>query len=92
MAAIQYLINAVAETLSILLLIYIVLSVLISFQIINPRQRFVSMVHDGLRRLFEPVLSKIRRILPDTGQLDLSPILLFILIRFVQYLLLSILF
>lgn len=92
MVAIQYLINAIAETLSILLLIYIVISVLISFQIINPRQQFVSAIHDGLRRLFEPVLSKIRRILPDTGQLDLSPILLFILIRFVQYLLLSILF
>lgn len=71
--------------LSFLLLVWIILSWLINFQVLNTSNRFVYAVNDTLNRLFEPMLRRIRRFMPDLGQIDLSPILLFLLIEFVQY-------
>lgn len=61
-----------------ILIIYIVLSLLMSFGVINAYNRFVNIVFDGLQRLIEPVLGPIRRFLPRTGALDFSPIVVFI--------------
>jgi YggT family protein len=64
------------------LLIYIILSLLINFNVINGYNQFVSIVYGTLFKIFEPMLIPIRNILPDMGGLDLSPILLFIIIQF----------
>lgn len=71
--------------LSFLLLVWIILSWLINFQILNTSNRFVYAVNDTLTRLFEPMLRRIRKVMPDLGAIDLSPILLFLLISFAQY-------
>ncbi|MYG52743.1 MAG: YggT family protein [Rhodospirillaceae bacterium] len=70
-----------------LLIAYIVLSLLLSFGVINAYNRFVNVVFDGLQRLIEPVLGPIRRFLPRTGALDFSPIVLFIGIWLIERLL-----
>ena len=79
--------NAILEVISLLLdvafmvvLVHVILSWLISFNVLNLRQPMVATVWDGLCRLLEPVYQPIRRILPNTGALDLSPLVAFILI------------
>jgi YggT family protein len=68
-----------------MLLVWIILSLLITFNIINPYQPFVKMVSDVLYRLTEPVLRFVRRFVPTIGGVDLSPIAVFIAIRFIEY-------
>lgn len=60
------------------MLIHIIMSWLINFQVLNLRQPLVAQVWDGLTRLLEPLYRPIRRYLPNTGGLDLAPLVLFI--------------
>ena len=65
----------------------IVFSWLFQFGVVNTRNRAVATIGDVLYRLTEPVLAPIRRILPNFGGLDLSPIVVFLGIFLVrQYL------
>ncbi len=66
------------------LIIMIVLSWLISFNVINTRNQFVASVLQVVSALTEPLLKPIRRYVPNFGGLDMSPIILFIAIYFVQ--------
>jgi len=59
----------------------IVLSLLISFNVINRYSDFVRTVTDALRRLTEPMYRPIRRILPDFGPLDFSPMVVLVLLQ-----------
>ena len=79
--------NAILQTFSLLLdvafmvvLVHVILSWLINFNVLNLRQPMVASVWDGLCRLLEPVYQPIRRILPNTGALDLSPLVAFLII------------
>ena len=70
-------------------LIMIIMSWLISFNVINTRNQFVNSVWRVLNQITEPILAPIRRIIPPVGGLDLSPLVVFILIFFLQNLLSS---
>ncbi|MCC5971872.1 MAG: YggT family protein [Pararhodobacter sp.] len=59
-----------------IVIIHVVLSWLINFQVLNLRQPLVAQIWDGLNRLLEPVYSRIRAFLPSMGGLDLSPLIL----------------
>ncbi len=67
-----------------ILLVMVVMSWLVQFNIINTRNRVVYMVMDVLYRLTNPVLKPIRRILPDMGGLDISPVVLMLILYFLQ--------
>jgi YggT family protein len=67
-------------------LIMIIMSWLISFNVINTRNQFVAAVWRVLNQITEPILKPIRRIIPPVGGLDLSPIVVFIVIFFLQQL------
>ena len=67
-----------------LLIASAVLSWLIAFNVINTRNQFVSTVWDALYRVTEPVLRPIRERLPNLGGLDISPIILLLIIYFIQ--------
>lgn len=85
--ALIYLVSAVANLIFWALLIYVVLSLLIQFNVVNYRSNnFVRLVVDGLERFVEPLLKPIRRILPNMGGLDLSPVVLLIAVRFAEIL------
>ena len=62
----------------------IIVSWLIAFNVVNTRNQFVATVWQILTAVTEPVLRPIRRILPRLNGIDLSPIVLFLLIFFVQ--------
>ena len=59
-----------------------ILSWLVGFNIINIRNRLVYIIVDSLQRITEPLLLPIRRLLPNLGGLDLSPIVLILLLIF----------
>src|ERR1044071_9465539 len=61
-----------------------VFSWLYAFNVVNPRNQFVGTVGNMLFRLTEPVLRPIRRLMPDLGGIDISPILLLLLLFFVR--------
>ncbi|MBR9843810.1 MAG: YggT family protein [Rhodobacteraceae bacterium] len=63
-----------------IMLIHIIMSWLISFQVLNLGQQFVAQIWFGLNRLLEPIYTPIRNILPDTRPLDLAPLVAFIII------------
>ena len=57
---------------------------LIAFNVVNPYNGVVRTIGTGLTRLTEPVLRPIRRTLPDLGGIDLSPIVLLLLMFFIE--------
>ena len=60
------------------------MSWLIGFNIVNINTKIVYIIADFLNRLTEPFLSPIRRILPNLGGIDLSPVVLILLLIFVK--------
>jgi YggT family protein len=84
---------ALLQTISLILnliwwvfLIMIIMSWLISFNVINTRNQFVASVWRIINQITDPILRPIRRIIPPMGGLDLSPIVVFIIIFFLQQL------
>jgi len=67
-----------------LLILSAVFSWLYAFNVINSRNQFVGMIGDFLFRVTEPALRPIRRFLPDLGGIDISPIILLLIIFFLQ--------
>ncbi len=70
-----------------MILIQVVMSWLVVFNVINTQNRFVFMVGDFLHKITEPALGPIRRLMPNLGGIDLSPVVLILLLVFVQNLL-----
>ncbi len=62
----------------------VVLSWLVSFRVVNTANRFVYLVGDFLYRATEPALKPIRRVLPNLGGIDVSPVVLIIGLWFVR--------
>jgi YggT family protein len=65
-------------------IISVLLSWLIAFNVINRHNQVVYMIADSLQRLTEPALRPIRNVLPDLGALDLSPIVLILGLAFLR--------
>jgi YggT family protein len=57
---------------------HVIMSWLINFQVLNLRQPLVAQIWDGLNRLLEPLYSRVRRIVPQMGGLDLAPLIVLI--------------
>lgn len=67
-----------------LLIAAAVLSWLIAFNVVNTRNQFVATVGEFLYRITEPALRPIRSIMPNLGGIDISPVILILLIIFLQ--------
>lgn len=65
---------------------HFIMSWLISFQVLNIRQPFVYQVWSGLNRLLDPIYAPIRRILPNMGGIDLSPLVALLGIEIIRIL------
>ena len=61
-----------------------ILSWLVAFNVVNTRNRAVYLIGDFLYRITEPALRPIRRVIPNLGGIDISPVILILLIMFVQ--------
>ena len=84
MIAIFYLALQILKLYSYVVIANIVVSWLIAFNILNTQNRFVYSILEFSYRLTDPILNKIRRFLPNLGSLDISPIILLLLIWFIE--------
>ena len=73
------------------LIINVIFSWLVAFNVLNTQNRFVSIVLEFTYKLTAPPLNYIRRFLPNLGSIDVSPIVLILLIYFVRDLIRNIL-
>ncbi len=70
--------------LRLIIIIHFVMSILVSFNVINTYNDFVRGLIEALDRLTAPIYRPIRRIMPDLGPIDFSPMVVLILITIVQ--------
>ena len=89
MNSLLYLIIQIINLFQFVLIIYIILSWLVNFNIINTSNRFVYSILDALYRLCEPSLNFVRRYLPTFGAIDLSPIIVYLALWFAKSLLIE---
>ena len=80
-----YVIYQVLQIYKYAVIIYVILSMLISFNVINYNNRLISILMDSLFKLTEPLLKIIRKFLPNIGAIDSSPVILIILIEATQF-------
>jgi YggT family protein len=71
---VSYLINIIV----IVVIVQFVLSLLIAFNVVNMHNDFVSAIWRAVNAILDPILAPIRRIMPNTGAVDLSPMVLII--------------
>ena len=84
MIAIFYLVLQILKLYSYVVIANVVVSWLITFNILNTQNRFVYSILEFSYRLTDPLLNKIRLFLPNLGSLDISPIILLLLIWFIE--------
>jgi YggT family protein len=65
---------------------HVILSWLVVFQVLNLRQPIVAQIWEGLNRLLEPIYARVRRFLPNMGQIDLAPLAVLLAIFALQIL------
>lgn len=70
--------------LGIIIVVQFVMSLLIAFNVINTYNEFVRAIWQALEKLTEPLYRPIRRILPDFGSIDFSPMVVIILITILR--------
>lgn len=63
-----------------IMIVHIIMSWLINFQVLNLHQPLVAQIWQGINRLLEPIYQPLRRVLPNTNPLDLAPLVAFVII------------
>ena len=84
MIAIFYLVLQILKLYSYVVIANVIISWLVAFNILNTSNRFVYAILEFTYRLTEPFLNRIRRFLPNLGTFDISPIVLLLLIWFLE--------
>ena len=64
-----------------LVIVQFIIGLLLAFNVINTSNQFVVSIYQSINSLMEPVLAPIRRVLPSTGAIDFSPLVLIILLQ-----------
>ena len=84
MIAIFYLALQILKLYSYVVLANVVISWLVAFNVLNTQNRFIYSILEMTYRLTNPALNKIRRVLPNLGSLDIAPVILLLLIWFIE--------
>ncbi len=87
MGSVLWLIETVIELYIWCIIIQVVMSWLVAFNVVNLHNRFVFTVGEFLNRIIDPALRPIRRFLPNFGGIDISPMVLLLLLFFARNLL-----
>ena len=86
LGALLWLFDTVIGLLIFVVIVNAILSWLIAFDVINVRNRIVYQIVRTLDAITDPLLAPIRRVLPNLGGIDISPIILWLLLTFLQQL------
>ena len=84
MIAIYYLVLQILKLYYYVVIANVVISWLVAFNVLNTQNRFVHSILEMTYRLTDPILNRIRRFLPNLGSLDISPVILLVLIWFIE--------
>jgi YggT family protein len=84
MIAIFYLALQILKIYSYVVIANVVISWLVAFNVLNTQNRFVYSILEFTYKLTEPFLNRIRRFIPNLGAFDISPIILLLLIWFIE--------
>jgi YggT family protein len=68
----------------VLVIVQFVLSLLVAFNVVNMQNQWVAAIWRSINALLEPMLRPIRRLMPDTGAIDFSPLVLIVLLNIVN--------
>ncbi|QFT76656.1 YggT family protein [Erythrobacter sp. THAF29] len=74
--AVQQIIGMLVNVLIMLIVIQFVIGLLFAFNVVNQSNQFLMQVYNSINSLLDPVLRPIRRIMPNTGAIDFSPLVL----------------
>lgn len=80
MIVIYQLLQLILSVVFTVMIIHIIMSWLISFNVLNLHQPLVAQIWTGLNKLLEPIYRPIRRYMPDTHPLDLAPLVAFVVV------------
>ena len=84
MIAIFYLVLQILKIYTYVVIAHVIISWLVAFNVLNTQNRFVFSILEFTYRLTDPFLNKIRRYLHNLGAFDISPIVLLLLIWFIE--------
>lgn len=83
-ALIIYFIHPVLTLLVIVIFVNVILTWLVAFNVVNPRNQLVSMIGRTTQAITDPLLNPIRRVLPTLGGIDFAPLVLLLIVFFVR--------
>ena len=83
LSTIYQIIAMLTNVLVMLIIIQFIIGLLFAFNVVNRSNDFLAVFYMAINRLLEPVLRPIRNLLPNTGQIDFSPLVLIILLNIV---------
>ena len=66
------------------LVAYILISLLVQFGVVNPYHSIINLIQNSLSQIHEPILNVLRRYIPIFGNLDLTPLIVFVVIHFIS--------
>ena len=89
MNSLLFLIVQIISLYKFVLIIYIITTWLINFNVINTSNRFVYSVMEILYKLSEPSLRIVRKYIPNFGSIDISPIIVYLALEFFQRLIIE---
>lgn len=76
-----------AWIITVFVIVQFILGLLLAFNVVSMRNEIVGSIWRALNALLDPILRPIRRILPDTGAIDFSPLVLIVLLRVIMMIL-----
>ena len=83
MHTIIQLLQVLIDAVTLIVLVQVILSLLVSFNVINTYNEFVRAIYTGLNRGTDPLYRPLRRVLPDFGALDLAPFAVLLILRLI---------
>ena len=84
MNALLVLLNEIITLYLYTLFVYVIMSLLIQFQMINSYNKIINAIFHALISIHEPLLGKIRRYMPSLSGIDLSPVIVILLLSFIK--------
>ncbi len=79
----------IANVIYMLVIVQFIVGLLFAFNVVNSRNQVLWQIHNSIDALLEPLLRPIRRVLPNTGAIDFSPLALLVLLNIVMFVLRS---
>ena len=90
MSAVIQIIALLTNVVVMLVIVQFVIGLLFAFNVVNASNHLLNQVYRSINALMEPVLGPIRRIMPDTGAIDFSPLVLILLLQILLIILSSV--